>query len=153
MNELVQKSPLKKLLHQNRFISRVCFSDKICLPIVGKLRKHFNDLLKAKQYTIQLVENDFFNRMSPLRLLALKTNKKMRDEFLLQHIFLGILQHNDQDNNSRLIATSAQQRQPVSEWLWSDGKPIVSKSGNSIFVIDRQIRVKEGLVQVLRRLE
>ncbi|XP_066915349.1 uncharacterized protein [Clytia hemisphaerica] len=153
MNELVRKSPLQKLLHRNRFVNRVCFTDKICLPIVGKLRKLFNDLLKAKQYTIQLVENNFFGKMNPLQFLALKTNRKLRDEFLLQHIFLGILQHNDQDNNSRLIATSAQQRQPVSEWLWSDGKPIVVKSGNSVFVIDRQIRVKEGLVQVLRRLE
>jgi len=83
----------------------------------------------------------------------LRQNKEIREEFLLQHIFLGILQHNDQDNNSRLIATSAQQRQPVSEWLWSDGKPIVSKSEKLVFIIDRQVRVKEGLVQVLRRLE
>ncbi|XP_066928452.1 uncharacterized protein [Clytia hemisphaerica] len=153
MNELFHKSPLQKLLHRNRFVNRVCFTDKICLPIVGKLRKHFNDLLKAKQYTIQLIEDDFFNKMNPMLMLSLRQNKEIREEFLLQHIFLGILQHNDQDNNSRLIAASAQQRQPVSEWLWSDGKPIVSKWGGSIFVVARQTRVKEGLIQVLRTLE
>jgi len=153
MNELFHKSPLQKLLHRNRFVNRVCFTDKICLPIVGKLRKHFNDLLKAKQYTIQLIEDDFFNKMNPMLMLSLRQNKEIREEFLLQHIFLGILQHNDQDNNSRLIATSAQQRQPVSEWLWSDGKPIVSKWGGSIFAVARQTRVKEGLIQVLRTLE
>ena len=154
MYELIQKSHLNNLLHRNKFIKKICFTDEICLPIIGNLKSHFNELLKANQYTLHIFKNDFFNnQMNPQQLATLKTNKNLREEFLLQHIFLGILQHDKQENNSRLIATSAKQMQPVSEWLWSDGKPIISKPGEAVFVVEREIKIKEGLVQVLKRLE
>ena len=153
MNELIQKSSLNKLLHQNKFINKICFTDKICLPIIGNMKHHFKELLKANQYTIHIFDDDFFNnQMNHKQLTILKTNKKLREEFLLQHIFLGILQHDKEENDSRLIATSAKKMQPVSEWLWSDGKPIISKPGDAVFVVDHEMRVKEGLVQVLERL-
>ena len=150
MNELLQKSPLKKLLHRNKFIKNICFINEICLPIVGNLKNHFNQLLKSNKFTIHIFENDFFDKMNPLRLSSLKRNKKLREEFLLQHIFLGILKHNQLENNSRLLAVSAKKREPVSEWLFSDGKPIVSKPGESVFVVEREMKVQEGLVQILR---
>ena len=105
MNELIQKSSINKLLHQNKFINKICFTDKLCLPIIGNMKHHFKELLKANQYTIHIFDDDFFNnQMNHKQLSNLKTNKKLREEFLLQHIFLGILQHNKEENDSRLIA-------------------------------------------------
>ena len=154
MYTLAKKGYMRKLLLQTQEdVKKICFGSDVCLPVSGNMKTHFNDLVKAKQFTIQVLNDAAFSQMNETQLASLKTDKTARQNFILQHIFLGIMQHGDEENNSRLIAQSAQQGHPVSELLWSDGKPVISEADGSVYVVDRSIRIREGIVQVLRRIE
>jgi len=153
MFKLAKRGFMKKLLLRTQQVKRVCFGNGVCLPVTGSLKTHFDDLVEAKQFTIQVLDDASFSQMNSTQLTSLKTDKAVRQDFILRHIFLGIMQHNDDENDSRLIAQSAQQGHPVSELLWSDGKAVVSESDGSVYIVDRSIRVREGLVQILKRMK
>ena len=138
-------------------MDRVCFSRQHnkghCVKVAGALKRHFKALHKARRVTIQALDDDAFAQMDMKKKESLFNDKKARDHFLLQHIFLGILRH--QHDNSRLIAASARHGHPVSEMLWNEGKPVVSSASDDepVFAVDRVIKVKEGLLQILKRVD
>ena len=153
MHDLMNRSPIMNIISASHPIRKVCFENNLCVRVTGDVRKHFQNLCRAKKFTIHAMDNDYFRKMTNNSLIRLQTDKKVRDMFLLKHIYLGTLRHqerqNDDDSN-RLIGVPLQKMQPVSEWLWSDGKQIISKPDEPAFVVEREIRVREGLLQVLK---
>lgn len=152
MTNLIQKGALKKLLHRVRQVENVCFAGDICMPVGGNLKKHFNNLLRVKQFTIQVLNDEIFASMDRMKLNLLLRNKDARKEFLLKHVFLGILDHNNMPTTTKLIASPAKKDHPVTEMSWNKGKAVVVHPDDSVYVVEKVIRVKEGLVQIMRRM-
>ena len=100
MSSLAQEGYLKKLLYHKQDVKKICFGKDICLPVAGKMKSDFNDLISVKQFTIQLLDDSVFSKNNPTQLVSLKTNKTVRLSLLLQHVFVGIIQHGDQENDS-----------------------------------------------------
>ena len=153
MKKLIQKSAFKTLLHRIKDVKNVCFSSDICMPVAGDLKKHFNNLLKVKQFTIQLLDDEIFDSMNKTKLNLLLTDRVARKDFLLQHVFLGILEHNNLSNSARMIATSAKNNHPIIEMSQNKNTPVVAHPDQSVYSIDKMIRVKEGLIQVLKKMK
>ena len=83
----------------------------------------------------------------------LLTNQTEREEFLKRHIFPGLQRINLENPDSRLIAIPVQEKCAISEFLVNGRKAIVSRPDFTVVLeIIREIRVKEGIIQVLRRI-
>ena len=156
MHDLLKQSPIKDLLAQasKHTVRKVCFENDLCVRVAGDVRKHFKALCKAKRFTVHALNNDYFNQLKEETLKQLQEDAVTREAFLLKHIYLGTLRHGNSKGSGvdvkRLIGVSLQKLEPVSEWIWNNGEKIIAKPGESAFVVDREMKVKEGLVQILK---
>lgn len=150
MYKLISRSSLQKFLTKENEVNEVCFGKGNCLPVTGALKEHFNNLKLFKQYTFQLPDNSVFRAMPSHRLKRLLTFPGKVDNFLKKHIFLGILNNNNE--GKRTIAASLKSRHPVTEIIpRREGETTKATTHDSecVHSIDAAVRVKEGLVQIL----
>jgi len=98
--QLFTRTPLRSLFQARRFdVKRICFTSDLCVGVEGALKSHFNDLVKAKKFTIQVLDDTSFSQMNPTQVTSLKIDNAVRQDFLLRHVFLGIMQHGDQERS------------------------------------------------------
>ena len=147
MKKIVSQSSLTSFLEKNHDVSHICFTGRKCVPVTGGLKEHFKDLNTFKQYTIQALDNSVFKAMPRRRLKNLLTRPYKSDSFLKKHIFMGILNHN---TNKRVVATPIANRHPVSEIIPRNGLKAITHNSKTPYVIDDVVRVKEGIVQILK---
>ena len=154
MNSIVKASTMERLLSFKNLPKEICFERDLCVGISKSLATQFFNLVSAKQFTFHFLENSAFGsgpEMSKVKLNKLLTSTKSSNDFLSQHIFFGVHDHElKNESKTRVLGVSLKAKYPVTEFLRSlDDDVDVTRNGNNSYVIKKSIRVKEGLVQIL----
>lgn len=154
MRSIEKASTIEDIITSNSLPKEICFEENLCLGISKSLLAHFFEMISAKKFTFQLLENSAFKSMEKTRLNALMSSVKQSNDFMTQHIFFGV-HGNDQVDKStmRMLGFSIKPKHPVAEFLRSLDNVDVTRNGKESYVIVESIRVKEGLVQILKPIE
>lgn len=153
MNTIVKASTMEHLLTLKSLPKEICFDGDLCVRVSESMTSQFFNLITAKQFTFQFLENEAFdvdtgnNKLNKILKSAKSTN-----DFVSRHIFFGMHDNElDNERKTRVLGVSLKEKHPVAEFLRSPDDDVdVTRNGKKSYVIKESIRVKEGLVQILR---
>lgn len=155
MQTIVKASTIENLLTLKSLPKEICFERDLCVGISESLTTQFFNLITAKQFTFQFLENNAFDvdsGINKFELPKILKSLKSTNDFVSRHIFFGI-HDNELENESktRVLGVSLNGKHPVAEFLRSPEDEVdVTRNGKDSYVIKESIRVKEGWVQILQ---
>lgn len=155
MQTIVKASTMENLLTLKSLPKEICFERDLCVGISESLTTQFFNLITAKQFTFQFLENNAFDvdsGINKFELPKILKSLKSTNDFVSRHIFFGI-HDNELENESktRVLGVSLNGKHPVAEFLRSPEDEVdVTRNGKDSYVIKESIRVKEGWVQILQ---